>query len=159
VLRAFRSALLLPLALALAASCGSDSTGPSALTIEETTFDPSLGIDLATFTRNSNGLYFKELVVGPGAIAQDAQQVGVYYKGQRVNAAIFDQRQAPQAPFTFRIGSGQVVAGFDQGVRGMRVGGKRQVIIPPALGYGSQGSGPIPPNSILIFTLDLASVQ
>jgi FKBP-type peptidyl-prolyl cis-trans isomerase len=159
VLRHLRIARILPLALTLAVSCGSDSTEPTVTSIEETTFDPSLGIDLSTFTRNSNGLYFKELVVGTGAIAQDGQQVGVYYKGQRVSAAVFDQRQAPAAPFPFKIGSGQVIAGFDQGARGMRVGGKRMVIIPPELGYGSQGSGPIPPNSILIFTLDLVSVQ
>jgi peptidylprolyl isomerase len=154
-----RSRLLLPLAAALAVACGSDSTSPSVPTIEETTFAPSLGIDLTTFTKNANGLYFKELVVGSGTLAQDGRQVGVRYKGQLPDATVFDENPTPKPVFSFLLGAGQVVPGFDQGVRGMRIGGKRQVIIPPALGYGSRGSGAIPPYSILVFTIDLVSVQ
>jgi len=156
----FRVHLALPLALSLAAACGSDSTAPSAPTIETTTFAPSLGIDLTTFTKNANGLYFKELVTGTGTLAQDGRQVGVRYKGQLSDATVFDENPPPKALFSFLLGSGQVVPGFDQGTRGMRVGGKRQVILPPSLGYGSRGSGgSIPPNAILIFTIDLVTVQ
>lgn len=149
----------LPVALALLSGCGSDNTAPSFPTIEETTFDPSLGIDLTTFTKNANGLYFKELVVGTGTLAQDGRQVGVRYKGQLSDAFVFDENPPPKPVFSFLLGAGEVVPGFDQGTRGMRIGGKRQVIIPPALGYGSRGSGSVPPASILIFTIDLISVQ
>ena len=155
----FRLRAALPLAFAFIAACGSDSTAPSVPTIEETTFAPSLGIDLATFTKNANGLYFKELVIGAGALAQDGKQVGVRYKGQLPNGTTFDENPAPKPVFAFLLGAGQVVPGFDQGVRGMKVGGKRQVIIPPELGYGSRGSGAVPANSIMVFTIDLVSVQ
>jgi FKBP-type peptidyl-prolyl cis-trans isomerase len=141
------------------AACGSDSTAPDVPTIEETTFAASLGIDLATFTKNASGLYFKELVVGSGTLAQDGKTVGVRYKGQLPNGSTFDENPAPKAVFSFLLGAGQVVPGFDQGVRGMKIGGKRQVIIPPALGYGSRANGSIPANSILVFTIDLVSVQ
>ncbi len=154
-----RFRLALPVALALLAGCGSDNTAPSVPTIEETTFDPSLGVDLTTFTKNASGLYFKELVVGAGTLAQDGRQVAVRYKGQLPNAFVFDENPPPKPVFAFLLGAGQVVPGFDQGTRGMRIGGKRQVIIPPALGYGSRGSGSIPSNAILIFTIDLISVQ
>lgn len=151
-----RSTLLL--AAALSAAC-SGSSDPSVPTVEETTFAPALGIDLSTFTRNASGLYFKELVVGTGAEAQNGATVGVRYKGQFPDASVFDENPAPEALLTFPVGAGRVVAGFDQGVRGMRVGGKRQLILPPALGYGSRGSGAVPPNAILVFTVDLVTVQ
>jgi FKBP-type peptidyl-prolyl cis-trans isomerase 2 len=66
---------------------------------------------------------------------------------------------ASDPPYEFRLGAGEVVAGFDEGVTGMRVGGKRQVVIPPALGYGPQANGPIPANSVLVFTIDLVSAR
>lgn len=155
----FRLRSAVPLVLALLTACGSDNTAPSIPTIEETTFDAALGIDLATFTKNANGLYFKELVVGTGTLAQDGKQVGVRYKGQLPDAFVFDENAPPKPVFSFRLGAGEVVPGFDQGTRGMRIGGKRQVIIPPVLGYGSRGSGSVPPYAILIFTIDLISVQ
>lgn len=149
---------LLPLLL-LGAACGSETTEPEVQVIETATFAPSLGIDLATFTKNANGLYFKELVVGTGTLSENGNLVGVRYKGQLIDGSVFDENPVPKAVLTFRIGAGTVVPGFEQGARGMRVGGKRMVIIPPVLGYGSRGSGSVPANAIMIFTIDLVSVQ
>lgn len=156
VLRSIRSAALGSL-VALAA-CSSSSTAPTTVDIEHTTFASSLGIDLTKFTRNSSGLYWRDLVAGTGTLAADGKRVGVYYVGNLTNGTQFDARTSG-TPFSFTIGAGQVVPGFNEGVRGMKVGGRRQIIIPPELGYGSQGSGAIPGNSILVFTIDLISVQ
>jgi peptidylprolyl isomerase len=137
------------------AACG-DATAP---VIAETTFAPALGVDLATMTQTQTGLYYKDLLVGSGAVVASGQQVSVRYVGNLPNGTQFDANPAPQPLLVFRLGAGAVIAGFDQGVAGMRIGGRRQLIIPPALGYGNEASGPIPKNSILVFTVEVISAQ
>ena len=128
--------------------------------IETTTFAPSLGVDLSQMTKTSSGLYWRDLTVGTGSgIAWSGMHPSVYYTGWLANGTQFDARQPPQDPFTFTLGVGQVIAGWDEGIVGMRVGGKRQLIIPPALGYGEIQVGPIPSNSILVFTVELVGLQ
>ncbi len=143
-----------------AASCGSDSSGPEVPDIATTTFAPSLGIDLDAMTITGSGLYWRDVTVGTGTTVTVGSQVGVSYTGWLVNGSQFDSNVGG-APFGFRVGLGQVVPGFDEGVRGMAVGGVRQLIIPPSLGYGASGSssGTIPPNAILVFRVQLLSVQ
>jgi peptidylprolyl isomerase len=85
--------------------------------------------------------------------------VAIHYVGRLADGKQFDANRPADQPFVFRIDAGEVVPGFDEGVSGMRVGGRRQVIIPPALGYGARDNGPIPANSILVFTIDLVRVQ
>ena len=145
--------------LLAAAACGKDSTGPNVPTIEETTFASSLGITLSTFTKTGSGLYWKDLVVGSGAGATVGKKVSIHYVGSLPDGTQFDAHGPTAAPFQFTIGAGQVIGGFDEGVRGMAVGGKRQLIIPPALAYGNRAVGPIPANSILVFTIDLVAIQ
>ncbi len=145
--------------LLAAAACGKDSTGPNVPTIEETTFASSLGITLSTFTKTGSGLYWKDLVVGSGAGATVGKKVSIHYVGSLPDGTQFDANGPTAAPFQFTIGAGQVIGGFDEGVRGMAVGGKRQLIIPPALAYGNRAVGPIPANSILVFTIDLVAIQ
>jgi FKBP-type peptidyl-prolyl cis-trans isomerase len=82
----------------------------------------------------------------------------VNYVGTLTNGTKFDSSYDKGQPYTFRIGAGQVIAGWDQGVPGMKVGGKRRLTIPPSLGYGSQANGSIPPNSTLVFEVDLVSI-
>ena len=127
--------------------------------IEHTTFATSLNIDLSTMTQTPTGLYYKDLVVGNGALVVNGQTLAIHYVGNLPNGTQFDANNPPAMPFTFKLGAGEVIAGFDQGVAGMHVGGRRQMILPPNLGYGAQVVGSIPPNSILVFTVDVVSAQ
>ncbi len=154
----FRSFLSATLVLAIAA-CGSSSEPTASVPIESTTFAPSLGVNLATSTRTPSGMYYRDITVGSGATLTAGQQVGVFYAGALANGSQFDARQAPSTPFSFKLGSGQVIRGWDEGVAGMKIGGKRQLIIPPALGYGGNANGPIPANSVLVFTVEAVSAQ
>lgn len=145
------------LALFLAA-CGG-STEPSGQSIESTQFAASLNVNLSAMTKTATGLYYRDLTAGTGTTAAAGKTAKVHYQGFLPNGTKFDQNLAPSTPFSFLLGSGQVIPGFDQGVTGMKTGGVRQLIIPPSLGYGSRGSGSIPPNSILVFTIELVTVQ
>jgi peptidylprolyl isomerase len=97
--------------------------------------------------------------VGTGAEAVPGKQVSVYYTGKLEDGTVFDSNVGQQ-PMSFVVAAGQMIPGFDQGVQGMKVGGKRTITIPPSLGYGEQGAGGvIPPNATLIFEVELADVQ
>ncbi len=147
-----RLAITVPLALA---ACGSTEVP----TIETTTFAPSLGVDLTAMTKTANGLYLRDIVVGTGATVANGQRLQMRYAGYFTNGRLFDSNAAPQTPFAFTLGAGQVIAGWDQGVVGMKVGGRRQLVIPPSLGYGPNDYGPIPGNSILVFTVEVVAAQ
>jgi len=146
--------VLVALAVVFAAAC---SVAPFEPDIENTNFAPALGVDLAASTKTASGLWYRDLTVGGGALVPDdtGTSVTVRYTGYLRNGVQFDAGTLP--PFV--TGAGTVVEGFDQGVRGMRVGGRRQLIIPPSLGYGNASSGSIPPNSILVFVVDLLSIN
>jgi peptidylprolyl isomerase len=94
--------------------------------------------------------------VGTGVAAKDGDQLTVNYTGKLQDGTVFD---SSKTPFEFTLGGGQVIPGWDQGLLGMKVGGKRTLTIPPSLGYGEQGSGPIPPNATLIFDIELISIK
>jgi len=107
-----------------------------------------------------DGLKYQDLVLGKGAAAKAGQTVTVEYTGKLTNGTVFDTTSKPGGqPFTFPLGAGQVIKGWDEGVVGMKVGGTRKLIIPPSLGYGPSGTGPIPPNATLIFTVKLLSAH
>jgi FKBP-type peptidyl-prolyl cis-trans isomerase FkpA len=101
----------------------------------------------------------QDLVVGTGATAVAGDNVTVNYIGTFTNGTKFDSSYDRNQHYTFRLGVGAVIAGWDQGVVGMRVGGKRRLTIPPNLAYGNQANGPIPANSTLRFDIDLLNVQ
>ncbi|MBS1241278.1 MAG: fbp [Gemmatimonadetes bacterium] len=151
----FLSAALSGLVLA---ACGG-TTDPSSASIESTTFAASLNVNLAVMTRTATGLYYRDLTAGTGTLATAGKTARVHYQGWLPNGSSFDKNLAPTTPFSFVLGSGQVVPGFDEGITGMKVGGVRQIIMPPALGYGSRASAGIPANSILVFTVELVTVQ
>jgi FKBP-type peptidyl-prolyl cis-trans isomerase FkpA len=154
-MRFFRSLISLLAVVVVAASClGGDPFVPK---IEEVYFDPSLNVNLAASTKTASGLYYRDLTVGTGAQVDTTpgDSVGVRYTGWLRNAEQFDSNVSAPTPLRFKTGSGGVIAGFDEGVRGMRVNGRRQIIIPPNLGYGAPGSGSIPPQSILVFEITL----
>jgi FKBP-type peptidyl-prolyl cis-trans isomerase len=128
--------LALILAFASLAACGGDGTttptGPTTLQIED-------------------------LAPGTGATAAVGDLVSVFYTGAFLDGRVFDTNVGGTA-FSFQIGARQVIAGFEQGIVGMRVGGRRRITIPPSLAYGSTGSGPIPPNTPIRFDVDLVAV-
>jgi len=101
-----------------------------------------------------------DLQVGTGAEAKAGQQVSVHYTGWLTDGSKFDSSVDRGQPFQFRLGAGMVIKGWDQGVEGMKVGGKRRLTIPPHLGYGARGFPPvIPGNSTLIFEVELLGVS
>ena len=107
-----------------------------------------------------SGLVYEELAVGSGAAARSGSDVLVHYTGWLTNGTKFDSSVDRGEPFGFPLGQGQVISGWDEGVEGMRVGGKRRLTIPPALGYGAYGAGGvIPPNATLVFEVELLAID
>jgi FKBP-type peptidyl-prolyl cis-trans isomerase len=107
----------------------------------------------------ASGLQYWDITVGTGAAASSGKTVKVHYTGWLTNGKKFDSSVDRGMPFSFKLGAGQVIKGWDEGVAGMKIGGKRQLRIPPDLGYGAQGAaGVIPPNAILIFDVELLDV-
>jgi FKBP-type peptidyl-prolyl cis-trans isomerase len=111
--------------------------------------------------KTESGLQYWDIVVGTGAVAKEGDRVRVHYTGWLTTGKKFDSSLDWGRPFTFALGNGEVIRGWDEGIEGMKVGGKRQLHIPPELGYGDGGSpdGSIPPNAPLIFDVQLLSVQ
>ena len=142
--------------LLLSLACGErPATGDGEQDITKIRFAPSLGIDLAAMSRTPRGVMIRDLAIGTGDPVGKGSEVAIHYEGHLPDGTPFDANGPLDPPFTFRIESGDVVPGFDEAVTGMRKGGRRLAIIPPALGYGSEANGPIPANSFLVFTIEL----
>ncbi len=135
----------------LALGCGSKPAVP----IESTAFSAALNVSLSDSIKLPSGLYVRNTVVGTGAEAKVGRGVTMRYTGWLADGTEFDSNQAEGIQFV--LGSGQVIAGWDEGITGMRVGGTRQLIIPPKLAYGTEGQGPIPANAVLVFTVTMVS--
>lgn len=112
----------------------------------------------ADSTTTASGLQISELSAGTGEEARSGQNVSVHYTGWLTDGTKFDSSRDRGQPFTFGLGRGQVIKGWDEGVAGMKVGGRRRLTIPSELGYGRQGAGPIPPGATLVFTVELLKV-
>ena len=114
----------------------------------------SLGVSV-----NATDLSFEVIAEGDGKIAKNGMQVSVHYQGRLTDGTIFDDSQKRGTPFSFTLGSGQVILGWEQGIVGMKIGEKRVLTIPPELGYGAAGAGGvIPPNATLVFDVELVAV-
>ena len=111
--------------------------------------------------KTESGLQYWDIKVGTGQVAKEGDGVRVHYTGWLTNGKKFDSSVDAGRPFTFVLGNGEVIKGWDEGVARMKVGGKRQLHIPPNLGYGENGTpdGTIPPNSALIFDVQLLAIQ
>ena len=131
--------------------------GPAPVTddIPASAISPSLGVDLTEYTRTPEGLFYKDMAIGEGAVADARSKVTVAYRGLIANGTQVDSSTG----LTFKMGSGQVIKGWQIGLQGMRAGGARILVIPPHLGYGWKEVGAIPPNSILLFRVQLIAVQ
>jgi len=113
-----------------------------------------------TQTTTASGLVIEELEVGTGAEATAGQQVQVHYTGWLTDGKKFDSSKDRNDPFVFPLGARHVISGWDEGVQGMKVGGRRKLTIPPNLGYGARGAGGvIPPNATLVFEVELLAVK
>ncbi|MDQ6830079.1 MAG: FKBP-type peptidyl-prolyl cis-trans isomerase [Gemmatimonadota bacterium] len=154
------------IAIALALSAGALAVDGCTTSLEPPPFtdvDPttltyaaSLGVDFAAMTKLPSGLWVRDFVVGTGAAVATGKTVTVKYSGYLPSGVKFDENIS--AGIVFTVGSLNVIAGFDQGVIGMKVGGKRKLVMPPSLGYGATVHGSIPANSVLIFDIELVSV-
>lgn len=110
-------------------------------------------------TVTSSGLAYVDLVIGNGNLAKSGDLVVVHYTGWLTNGNKFDSSVDRREPFSFNLGAGRVIKGWDEGVAGMKVGGKRKLTIPPQLGYGARGAGGvIPPNATLVFDVELLEI-
>lgn len=115
-------------------------------------------VDEDDYTVADNGLKYYDFEIGDGATVENGSRVSVEYTGWLEDGTRFDS-SIGREPFTFIVGQGQVIGGWDEGLLGMQVGGRRQLVIPPELGYGQTGSGPIPPNAVLIFDVEIVDIQ
>jgi peptidylprolyl isomerase len=138
-------------AVGVAVGCGGNKpAGPSTSAPMKVTGSP---------TTTASGLQYWDIVTGTGATAMPGNVVKVHYSGFLTTGAKFDSSRDRGEPFSFPLGAGQVIKGWDEGVAGMKVGGQRQLRIPPELGYGAAGApGAIPPNATLIFDVELLDV-
>ena len=124
------------------------------------TASPSGTITSSPIVAMEANLKIEDIKVGTGEEAVSGKRVSVNYLGTLVDGAKFDSSYDRGVPFSFNLGAGEVISGWDQGVVGMKVGGKRKLTIPPELGYGSAGAGAvIPPNSTLVFEIELLKVE
>jgi FKBP-type peptidyl-prolyl cis-trans isomerase len=157
--RRYASGILGSLLLVGFLGCGDTSeSGPP--NIAELNFAPELGVDLGLLTETDSGLYYQDLLVGAGDEAAAPGSVSVHYTGWLHDGHKFDSSVDRGEPFTFGLGAGQVISGWDEGVQGMRVGGRRKLVIPPDLGYGASGHpAGIPGNAVLVFDVELLEIQ
>jgi peptidylprolyl isomerase len=123
-------------------------------------YAPALGVDLAAFRKTASGLYIRDDKVGTGPEAKAGRQVRVLYEGYLTDGKQFDAATDRDRAFQFTPGQNQVIAAWDEGIPGMRVGGRRTLVTPPALGYGAVGAEPdIPANAVLVFKVELLGVR
>jgi FKBP-type peptidyl-prolyl cis-trans isomerase FkpA len=132
-------------------------TGSTEVAIQ---YAPELGVDLSAMAQLPSGLYMKDLQVGDGDIVISGKKVAVKYTGWLPNGAQFDSNREGDSTLPFVVGAGDVIAGWEEGILGMRPGGRRLLVIPPTLAYGDRGyPGVIPPNTTLVFDISVVSVM
>jgi FKBP-type peptidyl-prolyl cis-trans isomerase FkpA len=169
------TSILSCLILAAFVACGDETPGDEEREIYDTepppaevgpdtaaaaSFAPELDVDLGTFERSSTGLYVKDLAAGDGPAVAAGQTAVVHYTGWLADGTRFQSSLDGNEPFAFPIGAGQVIPAWEEGIAGMKVGGRRKLVVPPDLAYGAQGAGAlIPPNATIVFEVDLLEIR
>ncbi len=148
---------VLAVAIAIAGCAGTSKPGPTA---SRTTPTATVPEPANKIHKLASGLIYEDLIVGNGTMADPGLTVTVHYTGWLSNGTQFQSSVEMGRPYTFQLGSNAVIAGWDQGIKGMRMGGKRKLTIPPDMAYGARGSGEtIPPNATLVFEVELLGVK
>jgi FKBP-type peptidyl-prolyl cis-trans isomerase len=142
---------LLLAACAARVSDGSDLLG-------STSFGADAAVNVAELERHPRGFYFREVSAGDGPAAAPGRRVYVSYVVRLADGREVD-RAEPEEPVTFRLGDAGVIPALDAALRGMKAGGTRQLVVPPRLGYGARGKGPVPPNAVLVMLVTLVHVD
>lgn len=153
--RRFFAPLLLALALG-AAGCLGDTSGPSPIALEDDTFHADLEVDLKQMTKAQSGLYYQDLTVGEGETVVAGDRIKAHYIGRLTNGTQFDK--SGNDPITLSLLPDSVIAGWVYGIPGMKVGGKRKLVLPSSLAYGPYSIGQIPPYANLVFDVELVSI-
>ena len=157
--RQFALAILLFAVFGVSSGCGSADKPSTPSTQSSLSTSSPMKVN-GQPTTTPSGLQYWDIVVGTGATAAPGNAVKVHYSGFLTTGQKFDSSRDRGEPFSFPLGEGQVIKGWDEGVAGMKVGGQRQLRIPPQLGYGAAGAaGAIPPNEKLIFDVDFLEVR
>jgi len=143
---------------AMSTGCLGTTDLPDEAQIETTDFASSLGVDLAHSVKLESGVVIRDITIGSGVPLASPDSVFVHYSGFLSNGAKFDENVSPDDPYRFKLGNNEVIPGFESGVLGMQVGGTRQIIIPPRLGYGFAGAPPrVPGNTVIVFNVELVA--
>ena len=152
---------LLRLATASAAlllgACSDPATAPEA-DPATARYATALNVDIAAMRKTASGLYIVDDSIGNGPTAVPGSRVLVHYTGWLADGTRFDTSRDGDGPIDFVLGTGRVIAGWDEGLAGMKVGGRRRLVIPPSLGYGRDGFNGIPGNAILVFEVQLVNI-
>jgi len=147
------------LAIALTACASGGAPVPPPRSVESTNFAASLDVDLSKMTKTASGLYWRDIEVGTGTLVKGKMDVRVHYTGWLTNGVKFDSNTVSQQPIEVPLGRGHAIKGWEEGLEGMRAGGRRQLVIPSELGYGSSHSGLIPPDAVLVFDIRVVSAK
>ena len=152
--------LLLGVGVIILGCSGADKQSGRPGATAQKKIEQSAPVEPGKATLTASGMSIQDLVVGTGAVAEPGKSVSVHYTGWLMDGTKFDSSVDRGYPFEFTLGTGRVIKGWDEGVAGMKVGGKRILIIPPELGYGERGAGNvIPPDATLKFEVELLNVK
>lgn len=127
--------------------------------VESIAFASSLNVDLSKMTKTPSGLYYRDIEVGSGTLVKGKMELKLHYTGWLTNGVQFESNPEDAPPVSVPIGRGRVIKGWDEGIEGMRAGGRRQLVVPSTLAYGSESVGQIPPDAVLVFEIHLVSAE
>jgi FKBP-type peptidyl-prolyl cis-trans isomerase FkpA len=151
------AAVAISIAFTACASAGAPVPPPKS--VEATSFAASLDVDLSKMTKTASGLYWRDIDVGTGTLVKGKMDVRVHYTGWLTNGEKFDSNAVSDQPIVVPLGRGHAIKGWEEGLEGMRAGGRRMLVIPSELGYGSSHSGLIPPDAVLVFDIRVVSAK